>query len=124
MTNIGRRARISEHFDDMDLSLLDIKQLSGKLGTIICETTDKKRYGIQFDEPITEHNSDGYNCDGRGKNGYCLYINKEEVIVIFNVTTTLDNFSSVYKIMDEYRSIINFNPPTKRDKEMILLLCS
>lgn len=45
-------------------------------GTVIALTSNLgKQIGLEFDEPIGVH-----SCDGRGKEGYCLWVRAEDIL--------------------------------------------
>lgn len=46
------------------------------IGTVIALTSNLgKRIGLEFDDPIGAH-----SCDGRGKNGYCLWVREFDIL--------------------------------------------
>ena len=46
------------------------------VGVVIVLTPDPaKNIGLQFDENI-----DGHSCDGRGKDGYCLWVRLNDIL--------------------------------------------
>lgn len=46
------------------------------LGTVVAITSNVgKQIGLEFDEPIG-----GHNCDGKGKQGYCLWVRTFDIL--------------------------------------------